>query len=123
MAWDVVVMFFFFFFFSSRRRHTRLVSDWSSDVCSSDLSNLDTLITHAKCMCVVSRWRHLRVAWVEIGQIWNLKFRISYEPGNSLNFVFLPIHLPFPISTGDRCSFVCHCSASCSPPKWIISKG
>src|SRR5258706_14903461 len=28
----------FFFFFSSRRRHTRLVSDWSSDVCSSDLS-------------------------------------------------------------------------------------
>src|SRR5258706_508469 len=25
-----------FFFFSSRRRHTRLVSDWSSDVCSSD---------------------------------------------------------------------------------------
>src|SRR5262249_27349709 len=24
------------FFFSSRRRHTRLVSDWSSDVCSSD---------------------------------------------------------------------------------------
>src|SRR5215213_9476537 len=30
-------MCFFFFFFSSRRRHTRLVSDWSSDVCSSDL--------------------------------------------------------------------------------------
>src|SRR5438046_6570058 len=29
---------FSFFFFSSRRRHTRLVSDWSSDVCSSDLS-------------------------------------------------------------------------------------
>src|SRR5258706_2473210 len=26
-----------FYFFSSRRRHTRLVSDWSSDVCSSDL--------------------------------------------------------------------------------------
>src|SRR5438046_7592013 len=25
------------FFFSSKRRHTRLVSDWSSDVCSSDL--------------------------------------------------------------------------------------
>src|SRR5262249_58037654 len=29
----------FYFFFSSRRRHTRLVSDWSSDVCSSDLSS------------------------------------------------------------------------------------
>src|ERR1019366_5657711 len=25
-------------FLSSRRRHTRLVSDWSSDVCSSDLT-------------------------------------------------------------------------------------
>src|SRR5258706_281009 len=56
-------MVFFFFFFqaedgirdwsvtgvqtcalpiSSRRRHTRLVSDWSSDVCSSDLSEEHT---------------------------------------------------------------------------------
>src|SRR5438093_7742255 len=31
------------FFFSSRRRHTRLVSDWSSDVCSSDLRPLEAL--------------------------------------------------------------------------------
>src|SRR6267142_3406651 len=30
--------YFFFFFFSSRRRHTRLTCDWSSDVCSSDLT-------------------------------------------------------------------------------------
>src|SRR5205814_7107411 len=29
----------FLFFFSSRRRHTRCLSDWSSDVCSSDLSS------------------------------------------------------------------------------------
>src|SRR5256885_5963337 len=28
------------FFFSSRRRHTRLQGDWSSDVCSSDLHDL-----------------------------------------------------------------------------------
>src|SRR5690606_39621466 len=27
-----------FFFFSSRRRHTRFSRDWSSDVCSSDVS-------------------------------------------------------------------------------------
>src|SRR3989337_3924489 len=27
------------FFFSSRRRHTRCYRDWSSDVCSSDLSS------------------------------------------------------------------------------------
>src|SRR5581483_2632731 len=31
--------FYFFFFFSSRRRHTRYWRDWSSDVCSSDLSS------------------------------------------------------------------------------------
>src|SRR5690606_39641840 len=34
------VVGFFFFFFSSRRRHTRFSRDWSSDVCSSDLSAL-----------------------------------------------------------------------------------
>src|SRR5207245_8725789 len=33
--WDSV---FCSFFFSSRRRHTRCYRDWSSDVCSSDLS-------------------------------------------------------------------------------------
>src|SRR5262245_64449853 len=32
-----VSLFYGFFFFSSRRRHTRCLSDWSSDVCSSDL--------------------------------------------------------------------------------------
>src|SRR5262245_63252937 len=32
-----VDFFVYFFFFSSRRRHTRCLSDWSSDVCSSDL--------------------------------------------------------------------------------------
>src|SRR5205814_5215114 len=36
----VFIWFFFFFFFSSRRRHTRCLSDWSSDVCSSDLGML-----------------------------------------------------------------------------------
>src|SRR5690606_40639562 len=30
--------FLLLFFFSSRRRHTRFSRDWSSDVCSSDLS-------------------------------------------------------------------------------------
>src|SRR5688500_19815430 len=32
-----------YFFFSSRRRHTRLQGDWSSDVCSSDLTAILTL--------------------------------------------------------------------------------
>src|SRR2546429_2458875 len=33
----VYYVWLFFFFFSSRRRHTRCSRDWSSDVCSSDL--------------------------------------------------------------------------------------
>src|SRR5256885_11919833 len=37
------MMFCCFFFFSSRRRHTRLQGDWSSDVCSSDLSIEDVM--------------------------------------------------------------------------------
>src|SRR6266436_9779051 len=32
----------FFFFFASRRRHTRCSRDWSSDVCSADLSGTCT---------------------------------------------------------------------------------
>src|SRR5262245_18269375 len=39
----VILLFTFYlfvFFFSSRRRHTRCLSDWSSDVCSSDLLEL-----------------------------------------------------------------------------------
>src|SRR5207245_7893558 len=36
--------FYVFFFFSSRRAHTRFYRDWSSDVCSSDLGDIDALI-------------------------------------------------------------------------------
>src|SRR5207249_8262473 len=35
-----VIHFICFFFFSSRRRHTRSKRDWSSDVCSSDLTRM-----------------------------------------------------------------------------------
>src|SRR2546422_2658765 len=38
ITYEYLLLFFFFFFFSSRRRHTRCSRDWSSDVCSSDLS-------------------------------------------------------------------------------------
>src|SRR5256885_6085388 len=39
--WAWVCQIYWFFFFSSRRRHTRLQGDWSSDVCSSDLTITD----------------------------------------------------------------------------------
>ena len=38
------------FFFSSRRRHTRSLCDWSSDVCSSDLISVRTLMHEAVSM-------------------------------------------------------------------------
>src|SRR5205807_3626625 len=41
------VSVFVFFFFSSRRRHTRLQGDWSSDVCSSDLSSAAQALSRA----------------------------------------------------------------------------
>src|SRR5690606_39708239 len=34
------------FFFSSRRRHTRFSRDWSSDVCSSDLTDEFRPVAH-----------------------------------------------------------------------------
>src|SRR5690242_11676618 len=42
-----MLYYFFFFFFSSRRRHTRLTCDWSSDVCSSDLLDVE-IVDHAE---------------------------------------------------------------------------
>src|SRR2546422_8026287 len=38
-----------FFFFSSRRRHTRCSRDWSSDVCSSDLSTMSCSLIGGVC--------------------------------------------------------------------------
>src|SRR5205814_5445288 len=46
------------FFFSSRRRHTRCLSDWSSDVCSSDLVS-STLDLKTVLTTIVSRANQL----------------------------------------------------------------
>src|SRR5438046_10664840 len=72
------------FFFSSRRRHTRLVSDWSSDVCSSDL-RLDYVAPmnqeHAFCLAaekllglsLPKRAQLIRVLYCEIGRFLDRK--------------------------------------------------
>src|SRR5690349_21900486 len=46
------LIFIVLFFFSSRRRHTRSLRDWSSDVCSSDLFTVASLI-----LAGLSWWR------------------------------------------------------------------
>src|SRR5260221_9632628 len=64
---------FFFFFFSSRRRHTRSLCDWSSDVCSSDLNQLEKLICwrERNTMSAVGRFiLEFRKAGLEAAQIW-----------------------------------------------------
>src|SRR5699024_854994 len=43
-----LVSFLCLFFFSSRRRHTRSKRDWSSDVCSSDLSMFEKVSTRRR---------------------------------------------------------------------------
>src|SRR5688572_19680742 len=45
VVWFQFFGFLLFFFFSSRRRHTRFDCDWSSDVCSSDLSFTGALVS------------------------------------------------------------------------------
>src|ERR1022692_4300569 len=63
------VFLFFFFFFSSRRRHTRLQGDWSSDVCSSDLSTqLESTVVRYPSSVIATVVRHSlglidRVVW------------------------------------------------------------
>ena len=57
------------FFFSSRRRHTRLVSDWSSDVCSSDL----IASTGELCVSENSAESSKRAGWVRLMPYLTLK--------------------------------------------------
>src|SRR3989442_9919553 len=62
---------FFFFFFSSRRRHTRCGRDWSSDVCSSDLSSGPGDVTATP--------RTIRLPYfprLDLNQRQNLKFKL-----------------------------------------------
>src|SRR5438093_9905434 len=61
-----ISFFFFFFFFSSRRRHTRLVSDWSSDVCSSDLMSKPTVLSNPS-----SSFRHSLYRSSEYLTVWS----------------------------------------------------
>src|SRR5438046_4022758 len=47
-----------FLFYTSKKRHTRLVSDWSSDVCSSDLRRMAA----RDCRSTAGPWRPPRSA-------------------------------------------------------------
>src|SRR6266850_1378324 len=77
------------FFFSSRRRHTTLQGDWSSDVCSSDLSTRPLLLlskpegasgsTEAKAKKeIASRDRPMRT-FMRTSFGWNRKFTAIFS--------------------------------------------
>src|SRR5205814_6384854 len=51
------------FFFTSRRRHTRCLSDWSSDVCSSDLTRGLLGLGHS----LASHGGHMKTKWLVMG--------------------------------------------------------
>src|SRR5690606_40132131 len=55
-----------FFFFSSRRRHTRFSRDWSSDVCSSDLTGRARVARHTSAEHERAPWRPLLLCGVAI---------------------------------------------------------
>src|SRR5207249_8523891 len=62
------------FFFSSRRRHTRSKRDWSSDVCSSDLRQIDFLDK------LSNRHRALRIEQATVDRSENLINKRLYTP-------------------------------------------
>src|SRR5262249_61904217 len=58
------------FFFSSRRRHTRLVSDWSSDVCSSDLLRSRSRAWRRGWRACARNWSRRRTGPIRCGGGW-----------------------------------------------------
>src|SRR2546428_7613374 len=58
-----------FFFFSSRRRHTRSDRDWSSDVCSSDLTSISLELRQIEVRARAAREKFLRVVEEEQAEV------------------------------------------------------
>src|SRR3546814_10349341 len=59
LIFDMLVLFLFFFFFKQKTAYEMRISDWSSDVCSSDLS-YGASFSNWKCRTAHSRscnWR------------------------------------------------------------------
>src|SRR5699024_11919221 len=77
------------FFFSSRRRHTRSKRDWSSDVCSSDLSEVGNLLNwefdqDQELKVVVSD-----LTYVHVAQKWHYIFLVDLYNREIIFLVFL----------------------------------
>src|SRR5262245_63507795 len=73
------------FFFSSRRRHTRCLSDWSSDVCSSDLSVVYTALdTKLQRKVAIKRLRDPRSEERRVGKECRSRWALDHEKKKAL---------------------------------------
>src|SRR3546814_8821265 len=57
----------FFFFFKQKTAYEMRISDWSSDVCSSDLREFATPLPNDAKRSVLSRYGYPQETWVETG--------------------------------------------------------
>src|SRR2546429_3235112 len=73
-----------FFFFSSRRRHTRCSRDWSSDVCSSDLAAVGSVVGIGAFAGGIGGWAFQRVTG-----------RILQASGNDYTPIFIVCGLAY----------------------------
>src|SRR5256885_15357033 len=91
-------VFVFIFFFSSRRRHTRLQGDWSSDVCSSDIT-LREAMQHAG-LCIDDIPKLQRDPARSLGFI-----EVHIEQGPVLNELDIPLGIVTSINGSAR--YIC----------------
>src|SRR5688572_33375806 len=76
------ISFLFVFFFSSRRRHTRFDCDWSSDVCSSDLTSTSeptTLLIARKFAAICSREISTQERYGDVAMLRSEERRVGKE--------------------------------------------
>src|SRR5205814_837475 len=99
------------FFFSSRRRHTRCLSDWSSDVCSSDLCIFAPCGTKMQLGSAALHWatagRHLPFAQKKFaGQVTFWHWLATACDGGMLQLPSLKQTLPPPPQSESRSHLV-----------------
>src|SRR5690606_22641526 len=84
------ILSFIVFFFSSRRRHTRFSRDWSSDVCSSDLTNGSNQIENAGGKVfgrAVTQFQHQALVREQRGKVFKQNFVFGAFRLVAVNFV------------------------------------
>src|SRR5882724_2540066 len=86
----VIRLVLFFFFFSSRRRHTRCLSDWSSDVCSSDLAALiGFMLLIALLLAMFGSWRPALIGAIVLPTSLTMAAYVLYLQGTTFTTITL----------------------------------